>query len=125
MAALTDEDNQMVRNLIRSNLINLINDKQNDNNKKFFLTQLNEKNDDEENTKLNEFSKQIANINSETASALKEGLEMKLQRNILAKYKNDEDLVTKNLYRKRQEFEKRINVCKDKQNQLILKQEQV
>ncbi len=56
---------------------------------------------------------------------LREGLELKLQRNILAKYKLDEEAVTNTLLVKRKEFEKRINMCKVKQNELLGKQEQV
>ncbi len=50
---------------------------------------------------------------------------MKLQRNILEKIIIDEKEVTKNLFQKRIEFQERINKCKQKQQQLLLKQEHV
>jgi hypothetical protein len=56
---------------------------------------------------------------------LREGLELKLQRNILAKYKLDEEAVTNKLLVKRKEFENRINMCKVKQNELLAKEQKV
>ena len=56
---------------------------------------------------------------------LKQGLELRLQRNILEKYRTDEEAVTKNLVKKRQEFEQRVNICKEKQGELAVRQKQV
>ena len=62
-------------------------------------------------------------MNTGKTGVLKEGLEFKLQRNILAKYRFDENKVTQQLVGKRQEFENRINLCQEKHAQLLLKQE--
>jgi hypothetical protein len=56
---------------------------------------------------------------------LRQGKEMKLQRNILAKYKDEDDKVTQDLTLKRREFEQRINFCKDKQNKIVQIRDQV
>ena len=56
---------------------------------------------------------------------LREGLELKLQRNILARYRVDDELSKKDLDIKRQEFERRINLCKEKQNKLLVKRDEV
>lgn len=69
--------------------------------------------------------KQIATLNTGRDGVLREGLGLKLQRNILAKYHHEANIVTKNLIKKRQDFEHRINVCKEKQNNLLVKQDQV
>ncbi len=55
----------------------------------------------------------------------KKGAELRLQRNLLAKILIDEKEVTKNLVLKRKEFEDRIFKCKNKQQQLQLKKENV
>ncbi|CAF0890897.1 unnamed protein product [Brachionus calyciflorus] len=116
--AISEQDNEMVRNLIRKNIISLINDKQQEveNPKKIFLTQFNEKEDEDGVT-------EIKQLNTGKTGVLKEGLEFKLQRNILAKYRFDEDKVTKALSTKRQEFENRINICQEKHANLLVKQE--
>ena len=59
------------------------------------------------------------------SGVVKQGLELKLQRNILAKYRNDEEKVTKDLLKKREEFEQRINFCKEKHGDIVFKQEKV
>lgn len=64
-------------------------------------------------------------LNTGKVGVLKQGLELRLQRNILEKYKTDEEAVTKNLVKKRQEFEQRVNVCKEKQGQLAIRQKEV
>ena len=45
---------------------------------------------------------------------------MKLQRNVLDQYVIEETRMKNELYKKRMEFEQRINVCQDKQNQFQL-----
>jgi hypothetical protein len=52
-------------------------------------------------------------------------MEMKLQRNVLDQYVIEETRMKNELYKKRMEFEQRINVCQDKQNQLAIRQEKV
>lgn len=64
-------------------------------------------------------------MNTGKAGVLKQGLELRLQRNILEKYRTDEEAVTKNLVKKRQEFEQRVNICKEKQGELAVRQKQV
>jgi hypothetical protein len=59
------------------------------------------------------------------AGTITEGLEQKLQRNILARYKKDDEVAKKDLGVKRRDFEHRINVCKEKQSKLTAKQEEV
>ena len=57
----------------------------------------------------NNGAKQDQDDNDKSKSlVLREGLELKLQRNILAKYKLDEEAVTNTLLVKRKEFEKRF-----------------
>ena len=55
----------------------------------------------------------------------KKGSEMRLQRNLLAKIIIDEKETSKKLIIKRKEFEDRIFKCKNKQTQLMLKQDNV
>lgn len=50
---------------------------------------------------------------------------MKLQRNVLDQYVIEETRLRNELFKKRMEFEKRINVCQDKQTQLAIRQEKV
>lgn len=52
---------------------------------------------------------------------VKQGLELKIQRNILAKYKDDEEKVISDLMNKRKEFEKRISVCKERYGRTVAK----
>ena len=50
---------------------------------------------------------------------VKQGLELKIQRNILAKYKDEEEKVVSDLIKKRKEFEQRISVCKERYSIII------
>ena len=52
---------------------------------------------------------------------IKQGLELKLQRNILAKYKNEEEQVIFDLIEKRKDFEKRISLCKERYSKTVAK----
>ena len=52
---------------------------------------------------------------------VKQGLELKIQRNILAKYRDDEEKVISDLMNKRKEFEKRISVCKERYSRTVAK----
>jgi hypothetical protein len=52
-------------------------------------------------------------------------MEMKLQRNVLDQYVIEETRLRNELFKKRMEFEKRINDCKDKQNHLAIRHEKV
>ena len=58
-------------------------------------------------------------------SVYNHGMEMKLQRNVLDQYVIEETRLRNELFKKRMEFEKRINVCQDKQTQLAIRQEKV
>jgi hypothetical protein len=69
--------------------------------------------------------KNLPHYDPKDDGVIKEGLELKLQRNILAKYRSDDQLAKRDLAVKRQEFEKRINICKQKQSKLSEKQEEV
>jgi hypothetical protein len=46
---------------------------------------------------------------------------LKIQRNILAKYRDDEEKVISDLMNKRKEFEKRISVCKERYSRTVAK----
>jgi hypothetical protein len=58
-------------------------------------------------------------------SVYKDGSEIKLQRNVLDQYQIEEVRLKSELLKKRFEFERRINVCKDKQLDLAVRQEKV
>ena len=148
--ALTEDDSQMVRNMIRTNIISLLNNETtnyNKNPKKFFLTQFHDKyalqidefcfactdlyqlnfreEDDNSNNKNSNTKTELVPLNTGKVGVLKQGLDLRLQRNILEKYRTDEEAVTKNLVKKRQEFEQRVNICKEKQGELAVRQKQV
>jgi len=56
---------------------------------------------------------------------VKQGLELKIQRNILAKYKDEEEKVVSDLIKKRKEFEQRISVCKERYSRTVAKDQEV
>jgi hypothetical protein len=129
MLAITQEDTDMMRSMIRENIVNLINSvpvNPPPKSSKTFLTQFNEK-EDEEKQEVNAIvnKKNLPHYDPKEDGIIKEGLELKLQRNILARYKADDQHAKKDLAVKRQEFEKRINVCKQKQSKLSEKQDEV
>lgn len=130
------ENREVLRNMVQSNIVALINDPGNTNNgqsinkktrqkstkidafsTKFFLTQLTEKDDD--------LSEPRKNLNKDLKNSVyKNGMKMELKSHLLDQCVIEEVRLRNELFKKRMEFEKRINVCKEKQMELAILQEQ-
>lgn len=123
---LQAEETQSIRNIIKNNIGSLLNNPKYA-QERFFVTQINERiEEEEENTpskKGPNSTRAVSGVSIAKTGVQKKGTELRLQRNLLAKIIVDEKEVTKDLVLKRKEFEDRVQKCKNKQNALMLKQQ--
>jgi hypothetical protein len=128
--ALSDQESQLIRDQIQSNVSSLIYNTKSTllSEQQFFLTQFNEAIviSKVNNSNNNNFQaeNEEENDNIKNKSIFKHGQELRLQRNVLAKLVIDEKELTISLIEKRREFERRINKCKEKQIKLGFRQDE-
>lgn len=127
--AFKTEETQSIRNIIKTNIASLLLDtSKKATPERFFVTQINDRIDEEEEAAETQGRGKSAGTNGTVMTVPKSGVqkkgsEMRLQRNLLAKIIIDEKETSKKLIIKRKEFEDRIFKCKNKQTQLMLKQD--